>query len=64
MMVKNITARGKTELVFLGHMLKFKTTLRQSMRRKLLKEGLTLVMLQQSESENKVKYANLQGENS
>ena len=64
MMVKNITAMGNTELVFLGHKLKFKTTLRQSMRRKLLKEGLTLVMLQQSESENDAEYAKLQGENS
>ena len=64
MMVKIITAMGKTEWVFLGHKLKFKTTLRQSMRRKLLKEGLTFVVLQQSESENDVKYANLQGENS
>ena len=48
MMVKNITAMGKTEWVFVGHKLKFKTTLRQSMGRKLLKEGLTLVVLQQS----------------
>ena len=64
MMVKNITAMRKTEWVFLGKKLKFKTTLRQSMRRKLLKEGLTLVMLQQSESENDIRYANLQGENS
>ena len=64
MMVKIITTMGKTERVILGHKLKFKTTVRQSMKRKLLKEGLTLLMLQQSESENNVKYANFQEENS
>ena len=56
MMVKIITAMGMTDRVILGH--KLKTTVRQSMKRKLLKEGLTLLMLQQSESENNVKYAN------
>ena len=64
MMVKIITAMGKTEWVILGHKLKFKTTVRQSIKSKLLKEGLTLLMLQQSESENNVKYANFQEENS
>ena len=64
MMVKIITTMGKTERVILGHKLKFKTTVRQSMKRKLLKEGLTLQMLHKLESENNVKYANFQGENS